>query len=131
MSELDLDFLNLDDIADAPPALPTGDYNARIIEAEVRDARAGNKYISYAAVVTDGEFAGRRVYGIWSLKEENLWRMKRDFNRLGYKPAGGIPKVADLRGLEGVMMVTANPKNDENGDATGEVENRIRGWKVS
>ena len=131
MSELDLDFLNLDDISNAPTAVPTGNYPARIVEAEVREAKAGNKYISYAVTVMAGEHAGRRVYGIWSLKPDVLWRMKRDFTRLGYSPEGGVPKIRDLVGLEGTVQIVAQPKKDENGESTDEIENRIRGWQVS
>lgn len=129
--DLDIDFLDLDEISDAPPVLPTDDYPARIVEAEVRTAKDGGKYVSYSASVTAGPFAGRRVYGIWSLKTENLWRMKRDFKKLGYEPEGGVPRVRDLMGLEGTVTIVAQPKKDENGENTDEQENRIRGWKVS
>lgn len=123
-TDLDIDFLDLDEIGEAPPTVPTDTYSARVVEAEVRVTKDGqSKYVSYAIVITDGEYAGRRVYGMWSLKPENLWRMKRDFNRMGYAPAGGTPSVAELIGLEGYANVVIQQKvNSE------ENENRIRGW---
>jgi hypothetical protein len=128
--ELDLDFLDLDSVNDAPPVVPSGDYDARIIDAEVRESKTGSKYVSYTIAIMAGPSAGRRVFGMWSLKPENLWRMKRDFNRLGYKPEGGVPKIADIRGLEGTVTISASPKKDENGNVTDELENRISSWKA-
>lgn len=124
MTTLDLDFINFDDVPDAPPAVPEDNYNGRIVEAEVRESKSkpGSMYINYAAAIMDGEYAGRRVYGIWSLRPDLLWRMKRDFKRLGYEPS--TPNVADLIGLEGVMKVTCRPRNDN----PDELENRVSGW---
>lgn len=122
-----LDFINFDDVESGPPLLPADKYPARIVEAEVRDSKSapGEKHINYAAVVTDGPYAGRRVYGIWSLKAKNLWRMKRDLKYLGYEPV--VPSTAEMIGLEGTMNVALQVKKI-NGQDTDEMENRIKGW---
>jgi len=118
------EFINFDDISDRPPLLPTADYDVKLVDPEVRVGKAsGNKYISYAVVVQSGEFAGRRVYGMWTLGSDQIWRLKRDLKRLG-RLASGTPEeiAAGLEGAEGIVRITTKPGQD------GEMDNKVGNW---
>ncbi len=110
----DIDFLNLNDIQDAPPTIPGNkEYHLKIVEAVMKETQAKDGfYISYRVVVQSGEHAGEAFYGMWSLKEKQLWRMKQDFKAMGYAPAGGKPHLQDLLGFEGIARVKEEPAKD-------------------
>lgn len=137
MSDL-LDMVNLDEMPSGPPSIPANDYPLQVVDVEVRDTQeGGGKYLSYRAVVQDGPFAGRSVFGLWMLKnaagkQDSTWRTKADFKRLGIEL--GTVSISDLiealRGIQGVAKVSEQPKRDRDGSVPDEndKENRIRQW---
>ena len=78
-------FAGWKDVKAAPEfgPLPKGEYNALLVDGNV--VKAGTGTLSYKLVfqVTEGEFAGRKVWhDIW-LTEAARPQAKRDFDRLG------------------------------------------------
>lgn len=137
--ELDLDDVNLNDISDTAPTIPAETYHMKIVEATVResqdkvDEKTGRKlrYVNYRAVVQSGEYAGESVFAVWFLNEKSSWQMKRDLKRLGYEPADGVPRIADIVGLEGYAKVTEKVrKNRDTGQRDADLgkENSISSW---
>lgn len=128
----DLDFINLNDIASAPPTIPAQEYHMKIVEGQIRENK--NKdgfYFSYRAVVQSGEYAGESVFGMWSFKDAALWKLKKDFKAMGYNPPDGKPKKDDLIGFEGIAKVYKRPRRDDTRDipdAEKEQENGIDRW---
>lgn len=109
----DIDFINLNDISNAPPTMPKAEYHLKIVEAVLKQNNAKDGYyISYRTVVQSGEFAGQSFYSMWSLKEKVAFRMKRDFEAMGYQPPNGKPHLADLIGFEGIASVKDEPAKD-------------------
>lgn len=109
----DIDFLNLNDIQDAPPTIPQGEYHLKITDAAVKENQAKDgHYINYRVTVQTGPHAGESFFGMWSLKPTALWRMKKDFKAMGYSPAGGVPHITDLIGFEGIAKVKDEPAKD-------------------
>lgn len=126
---LDLDFINLNDIASAPPVIPPGEYHVKIVEAVVKANKAGDgHYCSYRCVVQSGEHAGASFYSMWSLKPTAAWRLKKDFKAMQYAPAGGVPHIADLLGFEGIALVQTEDVKDQNGQPTGDKRNSVKQW---
>ena len=102
----DIDFINLNDIDDAPPTVPAGEYHVKIIDGELRQNKAKDGYyINYRCTIQAGEHAGYSFYSSWPMKDTAIWRMKKDFKAMGYAPRGGIPHLADLFGFEGIAKV--------------------------
>lgn len=126
---LDIDFINLDDIASAPPVIPQAEYHVKIVEAVLKENKAKDGYyVSYRVVVQSGEHAGYSTFGMWSLKPTAAWRLKKDFKAMAYSPPDGKPHLADLIGFEGICLVQQEPVKDANGQATGEVRNSVKQW---
>lgn len=89
MSEVD--FMSFDDISDAPPTIPAGEYVARVVDAKVETKKDGSgKYISYRTVVQGGPHAGYSVRGIYSLGGDQVWRFKRDVKALELEIPQGL-----------------------------------------
>ena len=127
MSEMpkDLDFINLNDINTAPPTIPAAEYHLKIVEGQIRENKEKTGYyFSYRAVVQSGEHAGDSVFGMWSFKENALWKMKKDFKAMQYMPPDGRPRKEDLIGFEGVAKVTEKPRRDD----PAQKENQIDRW---
>jgi hypothetical protein len=121
----DLDFINLNDINTAPPTVPAAEYHLKIVEGQIRENKEKTGYyFSYRAVIQSGEHAGDSIFGLWSFKEEALWKMKKDFKAMGYLPANGRPKIEDLIGFEGLAKIVEKPRNDD----PEQKENKIDKW---
>lgn len=102
----DIDFINLNDISSGPELIPEAEYHLKIVDGELKENKAKDGYyINYRTVVQSGEYAGRSIFSMWSLKDTAAWRMKKDFKAMGYAPPGGVPHLADLFGFEGVAKV--------------------------
>lgn len=110
----DLDFINLNDIDTAPPTIPAQEYHVKIVEGQIKQNKEKTGYyFSYRAVVQSGEYAGDSVFGMWSFKDNALWKMKKDFKAMQYEPPGGHPKKEDLIGFEGIAKVYERPRKDD------------------
>jgi len=101
---LNLDDINLNDIADTNE-LPDGEYIVKLMEPKVVMSKAGNRMINYYVIVQEGEYSGRRFYSRWMLTPETIWKMKKDFDKMQYKPQDGKPRLEDIDGFMGVAQV--------------------------
>ncbi len=65
-------------------AVPPGRYSAAVYEVEQKFGKAsGSPYLNWTFRVTDGDFEGRRIWYMTSLKPEALWNFKRTAVALG------------------------------------------------
>ena len=131
--ELDLDYLNLNDIADSATTIEVAEYHVRITEAEVRESKPPKKgkYVNYKVTIQSGPHAGVSLYGIWSLLPEWVYMMKKDFNKMGYAPPNGVPRLDDLRGFEGIVKIGERVRKDpetKQPDPELGKENYIKSW---
>lgn len=124
--------VGLDDLLPSAPTYPQGDYHLKIVSAEGKNTnQGGGKYISYRAVIQSGDYAGKSLFGMWTIKpaagkQDMSYITRGDWKRLGVQ---GITDPADLIGVEGYAKVSEGPKKDEAGEPTEERENRIKTWK--
>lgn len=57
--------------------LPAGDYELYLTDADIRDSKAGNKYIKAEFTVASGEYERRKVFENFTLSHEvGLQRLK-------------------------------------------------------
>jgi hypothetical protein len=118
-----------------PPSIPADDYKVRILEASLKTSNDGKtKFINYTVAVLEGPEAGKRIFGTWFLTDDNIWKMKRDFNRMQYFPVGGVPSLKDLVGMEGTAAIAEldrkNPETKKRDPAMGK-ENTVSAWKAA
>lgn len=124
--------VNMDDLLPSAPTYPAADYHLKIVSAEGKETQAGGgKYISYRAVIQSGDYAGKSLFGMWTIKpaagkQDMSYITRQDWKRLGI---AGIQDPSDLIGVEGYAKVTEGAKKDESGEPTEERENRIKSWK--
>lgn len=122
-----------DDLKDAAPTIPEGEYTMRVVDAEERETReGGGRYINYRATVIEGPHSGKSVFGIWVLKpaqgkEDTTYFTKRDLRALGFRER--VVNASTVIGLAGVAYVSEGPKRNADGSFDDEVrENRIKKW---
>lgn len=82
MAKISVDFSDVKEFE----ALPKGEYDCVIEEAKLVEPSEEGKYpyINLTLKVTeDGEYEGRKLWMIWSLSPNALFRMKGDLENLG------------------------------------------------
>ncbi|HUT86481.1 MAG TPA: hypothetical protein VMX15_00135 [Candidatus Heimdallarchaeota archaeon] len=136
---IDLTNFNMDDLPDGPPTIPAAEYHMKIVDctakktqnADPATGRPGD-YFNYRAVVQSGEHAGESIFGMWSLKEKQIWQFKRDLKRLELSPEGTLDQVAAaIVGVEGFAKVKETVRKDrETRQPDPELgkENSIASW---
>lgn len=104
------------------PHIPEGDYLAKIIDSEVRESeKSGSRYLSWKLTVAQGEFKGKTLYHITSLKPEALWNLRNFIHAATGKNVAGKALNVDTSALEGkVIAVTV-----EDDEYEGKVRSRI------
>ena len=75
-----IDFSNVED---AFEPLPTGAYPVQVTAVEVRDGQSGFPYLNWTFEVQDGEFTGRKLWGVTSLSPKALWKLKEFLKAVG------------------------------------------------
>ncbi len=80
MVKVTVDFSEVEEFS----AIPKGEYPMIFEELEYVEPQSEDKYpyINVKASITEGEFDGRNVWGIWSFSPKALWRMKQAFENL-------------------------------------------------
>jgi hypothetical protein len=64
--------------------LPEGDFRCRVEEVVVKRNKADDgDYLNWTLEVIEGEFAGRKLWLMTSLKTKALWKLKEVFEALG------------------------------------------------
>lgn len=86
-------------VSDSPEAIPPGTYNARVYEVALRtSANSGNPYINWRFRIDGGEYDGRQLFFVTSLKEGALWNLKRTLKALKFE--GDLSGQIDLGDLD-------------------------------
>jgi len=102
--------------------IPEGDYLAKIVSSEIRESeKSGSRYISWKISVHNGEFKGKTLYHITSLKPEALWNLRNFIHAATNKNVAGKALNVDTSVLEGkVIAITV-----EDDEYEGKVRSRI------
>ena len=67
--------------------IPRGKHPVIVDSVELRDNQAGDgQYLNWKLILTEGEFEGRSVYLMTSLKESALFRLADAFQAVGVPP---------------------------------------------
>ena len=109
--------------------IPAGKYVAVITDSEMKDTRAGTgRYLQLEFEITDGEFAGRKVWARLNIENQNAEavRMARaDLSAICRAVNVLTPNdSADLHNLP--LVIKVHVRKDKN---TGEITNDIRGYE--
>jgi len=109
--------------------IPAGKYVAVITDSEMKDTRAGTgRYLQLEFEITDGEFAGRKVWARLNIENRNpeAVRMARaDLSAICRAVNVLTPgDSADLHNLP--LVIKVHVRKDKN---TGEISNEIRGYE--
>lgn len=83
MAKVRVDFSKATDYE----ALPVGSYPVVVEETEIRDGRE-YPYINWTLKIETGEFAGRKLWMISTLKPEGTWSLKNALRALGETSEG-------------------------------------------
>jgi hypothetical protein len=80
MVKVTVDFSEVEEFS----AVPKGEYPMVFEELVYVEPESEDKYpyINVKASITEGEYDGRNVWGIWSFSPKALWRMKQAFENL-------------------------------------------------
>lgn len=96
--------------------LPVASYPVTFTDAEVKPSKSteGAFVVNFTLTVNDegGEYAGRKVFGNWSLQPKALWRLKQDAVAFGIDPKeleGELDTdilLPDLKGRSAIVDLT-------------------------
>lgn len=109
----DMSFGNLDNVeADGFDLIPAADYNLRAVDIELKDTNAGTgKYFSVQFEVVDGQYAGRKIFEIFNVKNPNptaveigLKSIKQWIVATGQNASGDLT-LSRVYALEGKQLV--------------------------
>lgn len=65
-------------------SIPEGDYEIEIEEVEVKTSdRSGEDYLAFTFVITDGQYAGKKLYHNCSLQHQALFNLLNLFDAIG------------------------------------------------
>ena len=142
MTTGNMDFVSFDDLPEVRPTIPADNYNVRVLGAKIKDSKAGNKYISYDAIVQDGPEAGYRLFSqMVSVEGDMAYQFKRAVKATKVSVPKGLTVleaaqyfVEQINGkvfLVKVGLKTAQEKDDETGkwvDIPGNFVNQIKGF---
>ena len=109
--------------------IPAGKYIAVITDSEMKETRAGTgRYLQLEFEITDGEFAGRKLWSRLNIENQNAEavRMARaDLSAICRAVNVLTPNdSADLHNLP--LVIKVHCRKDKN---TGEITNDIRGYE--
>lgn len=109
--------------------IPAGKYIAVITDSEMKETRAGTgRYLQLEFEITDGEFAGRKLWSRLNIENQNAEAV-----RLARADLSAICRAvnvltpndsADLHNLP--LVIKVHCRKDKN---TGEITNDIRGYE--
>ena len=111
MVQVDLG-VDLGDVKSSFTLVPAGVYNAKIIKAELGDSQQGNKMIKMQLEITEGEFAGSKLFDNCPLVEKAMWKLKAYAELIGLE-SGSSLDTRDFVGVECVVTVEHRMYNDE------------------
>lgn len=125
MPKIKVDFSGVDpDIRRGGGAshIPEGDYLAKIVSSEMRESeKSGSRYLSWKLTINNGEFKGKPLYHITSLKPDALWNFRNLIHAATGKNVAGKAINVDTTALEGkVIAITV-----EDDEYEGKIRSRI------
>jgi len=86
-------------VSDGMDPVPEGVYNARVFDVVLRTSvNSGNQYLNWTFKIDGGEYDGRRLFYVTSLKKEALWNLKRTLKALQFE--GSLDGQVDLGDLD-------------------------------
>lgn len=76
--------------SDTNDLIPDGKYSAMIDSVELRSKKDDltSQYLNWQFTITDGPYAGRRVWMVTGLSERSHWVVAKTFKNLGVLDAG-------------------------------------------
>ena len=110
--------------------IPAGKYNAVIVESEMKATRAGTgRYLKLVFEITDGEFAGRKLFASINLENPN-----QDAVRIGRAELSAVCHAVNVLDLQDTvqlhnlpMVITVRVKKNQDGEPT----NEVRGYEAA
>lgn len=108
--------------------IPAGKYLAVIVESEMKQTKAGTgSYLQLTHQIVDGPFKGRKVWSRLNLDNPNPTAVQIAKGELSALcRAAGVMTPRDSAELHNIPVVI-NVRQKPN-DATGEIQNEIRGY---
>lgn len=89
-------------VSTGPEVIPEGTYNARVFDVELRtSANSGSPYINWTFRIDGGEYDGRRLFFVTSLRKDALWNLKRTLKALRFE--GNLDGQVDLGDLDNFL----------------------------
>jgi len=90
-----IDFSNVQDAKNYSP-LPEGTYPCQVSDVEEAFTRNADEMFKLVFEVTDGEFAGRRIFDNLVFSDAALKRAKMILSRLGVDVSGEVDLTPDM-----------------------------------
>ncbi len=109
MPIVNLDF-DLENVSTSNDPVPVGTYDARIAECELVTSSTGKPMLKVTWEITDGEFAGRKLFDNVVLTVD--WRVKMYADVVGLE-SGSELVTEDFIGAEGIISVIHEEYNGE------------------
>lgn len=105
--------------------IPEGDYLAKIVEAEIRDAASGSRYFRWKMQVAAGEYKGKSVYMNTSLKPEALWNLRNLIHAATGRNVAGKVLDFDPDKLYGKSIGIAVEDNEYTKDGATKITSQV------
>ena len=110
--------------------IPAGKYNAVIVESEMKATRAGTgRYLKLVFEITDGEYAGRKLFASINLENPNP-----DAVRIGRAELSAVCHAVNVLDLQDTvqlhnlpMVISVRVKKNQDGEPT----NEVRGYEAA
>ncbi len=104
--------------------IPAGKYNAVIVESEMKATRAGTgRYLKLVFEITDGDFAGRKLFASINLENPN-----QDAVRIGRAELSAVCHAVNVLNLQDTvqlhnlpLIISVRVKKNQDGEPTNEV----------
>jgi len=121
MVQIDLG-MDLENVQSTFETLPGGVYNAKISKAEITKAKSGNNMIKLTLDITEGEYAGRKLFDNLVLIDTCMWKVKNYCEVIGITSGSAI----DTQDFIGVELVATVVQEEGKGDYAGQLRNAIK-----
>lgn len=98
--------VSLDNVKSGFAPIPAGSYTVRVTDITMAKSQAGNDYLKFEFDVAEGDYAGRKIWGNYSLKETALWRLREALEAFGTSWSEDGFNTEDLIGAEAVASIS-------------------------
>ena len=102
----------LEDIPSGFEPIPDGQYPARIVDCAIDKTKKGDDMLVFTFEVTEGDFAGRKLWDRAVLTENALWKVKQYAELIGLESGDEID-TQDFIGIECLVEVATEEYNGE------------------